>query len=103
MRHKSRWLYWISFILVALLLAVYVERRDLWGRFEKYRQDRNEIRALQSQLGSLVKEEQRRKGHVANLGTNPIEIEAAIRRSKHLVRPGETIYRVETPDGAPSN
>ena len=35
------------------------------------------------------------KEHADNLGTDPVEVEAAIRRVKRLVREGETIFRIE--------
>lgn len=83
-------------------MALYVERRDLYGRYLQYQQERDELQALQGQLDELNKEESRLKDHVGDLGTDPVEIEAAVRRSKHLVREGETIYRVETPGDTPS-
>jgi cell division protein FtsB len=102
MRRQSRWFYFLSLILAISLMYVYVQRRDLYGRYQQYQQERDEVKALRGQLDASSKEESRLKDHVVGLDKDPVEIEAAIRRSKHLVRDGETIYRVETPVNAPT-
>lgn len=90
--------YWLALVLMAVLLVVYVQRRDFYGLFEDYRQSEGQVESMQGQLDTLEAEEAKLKIRVENLNDDPLELEAAIRRSKSLVRDGETIYRVELPE-----
>ena len=90
--------YWLALVLMAVLLVVYVQRRDFYGLFQDYRQSEEQVEAMHGQLDALQAEEAELKVRVENLKDDPLELEAAIRRSKSLVRDGETIYRVELPE-----
>lgn len=90
--------YWLALVLMAVLLVVYVQRRDFYGLFEDYRQSEGQVESMQGQLDTLEAQEAELKIRVENLNDDPLELEAAIRRSKSLVRDGETIFRVELPE-----
>jgi cell division protein FtsB len=87
--------------LVLLLTALYTGRRNLFGRFIEHQRQQERVDAARRQTEDLRKEIDSSGRRVENLGNDPIEIEAAIRRSKDLVREGEKIYRIEVdPDKA---
>ena len=63
-----------------------------------YQHSGQEVHDLEARLDSLKAEEQALRNNVSGLGDDPLELEAAIRDSKGLVREGETIYRVQLSD-----
>jgi len=94
-----------SYVLVALLVALvtvmYAERRNLFARYFEHEAREGQVDTVRQQCEELQKEIDSSRRRVENLGSDPLEIEAAIRRSKDLVREGEKIYRIETgPAGA---
>ena len=93
--------YWLALVLIAVLLVVYVQRRDFFGLFQDYRQSEEKVESMHGQLEVLQAEEAELKIRVENLNDDPLELEAAIRRSKSLVRDGETIFRVELLEDGP--
>jgi len=92
---RRRKLYWLSLALAAALAGGYWIYRDLSGRYERFRQSEDTVRAVQQQVNDLHTAIAVAKGQVEKLGTDPVEVEKAIRRIKKLVRPGETVFRIE--------
>jgi cell division protein FtsB len=96
--------YVVAVLLVALVTVFYANRRNLLERYLEHGAREDQIGAEQQQCAELQKEIDSTRRRVENLDSDPLEIEAAIRRSKDLVREGETIYRIETgPGGAPQS
>ena len=94
--------YVVVVALVALVTVLYANRRNLLERYLEHEAREDQISAGQQQCEELQKEIDSTRRRVENLDSDPLEIEAAIRRSKDLVRKGEKIYRIETgPDSAP--
>lgn len=100
MAPKKRGWYWLALVAVLGLVATYAQRRDLYGLHQDYRDSQEHVYSLELQLDRLAEEEADLDKRVKNLDSNPLEMEAAIRRSKGLVRKGEKIYRVELPEDA---
>jgi cell division protein FtsB len=92
---RKRKVYWLSLLLAISLAAVYWVHRDLSGRYERYRQSEDTVRSVQQEVSDLNTAISVAKGQVEKLETDPVEVEKAIRRIKKLVRPGETVYRIE--------
>jgi cell division protein FtsB len=90
----ARW-YWIVLLIVCGLVALYAERRNLAGKYAQWQASEDTVQAHRQRLEKLVKERDRLREKVVDLNNDPVELEAAIRRSKKLVREGETIYRIE--------
>lgn len=93
------WRYLLVVLLVALLTTLYASRRNLFGRYIEHRKQQEQVDAVRQQSEDLRKEIDSSRRRVENLGNDPLEIEAAIRRSKDLVREGEKIYRIEVGSG----
>jgi len=91
--------YWLILLLVAGLTALYADRRDLYDRYQVFLDDQQKIQAAQNQCGALQAQIDDARRLVEHLGSDPLEIEDAIRRNKNLVREGETIYRIQPPPG----
>ncbi len=95
MNKKGRRWYWVTLLLAVAFAVFYLEQRDLPGR---YLNQQHEIGLLNEQregLRKLENERDRVRRRVENLNTDPLEIEAAIRSRKRLVREGEVVYRLE--------
>lgn len=90
-----RILYILLFIGCAALAAAYAVQRDLQGRFEERRQHQQAVEAARQQVDALDRELEQHKARVEGLDNDPVEIEASVRRVRQLVRPGETMYRIE--------
>ena len=85
-----------------LTLAVFIGLAGYYGyvvrldhMYTEYRQSANEVQALREQSETLSEEADRLDRRVKDMKHDPIEMEAAIRQRRNLVRPGETIYKVE--------
>lgn len=91
--------YWLIFLLVAGMTALYADRRDLYDRYELFLEDQTKIQAAENQCVALQVQIDDARRLVEHLGSDPLEIEDAIRRNKNLVREGETIYRIQPPPG----
>ncbi len=91
-----RW-YWGGLILFALALVAYARQHDIAQLYTGYRYSEQEVDQLEERLQSLQEEEQKLQQNVEDLDNDPLAVEAEIRRSKGLVREGETVYRVELP------
>lgn len=90
----------IPYVLVVAIAIVtvlgYVAHRDLGGRYNAYQRSEMSVNAAKEQARILDEELQRLQQRVKDLDQkNPLEVEAAIRRIKQLVRDGETVYRLE--------
>lgn len=100
MAKSSGW-YTLALVAVAGLLALYAQRRDLYGLYLDYEASRARVGNLQAQVDALDGQVAALEKRVQHLNSNPLELEAAIRNGKNLIREGETVYRVELPDEAP--
>lgn len=98
MPQRTRGRYWLVLALFLGGLAVYATQHDVLALHAGYQHSGQEVHDLEARLESLEAEEQALRDNVSGLGDDPLELEAAIRDSKGLVREGETIYRVQLPD-----
>jgi cell division protein FtsB len=62
-----------------------------------YQQKRQDARTLESELKTLGRENDRLKGHVDRLQSDPNAIEQQAREELHYTRPGEVIYTMPDP------
>lgn len=99
MTFKTVWWYVLVLAAVVVLTALYVGRRDLIGRYWRHEARERQVNAAQQECKDLEKKIEASRKRIEHLGSDPVEIEAAIRRSKDLVRPGEQIYRIEKAPG----
>lgn len=90
--------YWLALALVCVLALVYIEWHDLGDRYETYQdtvqtvsEQRQDVKALESAVEDA-------RNRLQDMDSDPLEQEATIRRVRGLVREGEIVYRVETPD-----
>jgi cell division protein FtsB len=90
--------YWLALILAVTLMAAYVSHRDLAGRYRSYMHSKDNVQKAQKEVDSLTKAISDSRQHVEGLDKDPVEQEAAIRHIKNLVRPGETVYRIQPPN-----
>ena len=93
----NKW-YWLALALMLGAVAFYAQQRDVFGLYDQYQESERAVRDLDAQLTAAKAEEAASRKRVEHLERDPLEIEAAIRNGKGLVREGETIYRVELPD-----
>ena len=83
--------------LGALVSAAYwyVGYRDLPGLYNAYRSGEEETVNLQQTLEEETAKAEVLEAHVAGLDGDPVELEAAVRRNKNVVREGEKIFRFD--------
>ena len=79
-------------------ISAYARHHDLMGLYVGYQDSEREVSELKVRLESLRVQEAALNSSVQGLDTDPLAMEAAIRRSKGFVRKGETVYRVEIPE-----
>jgi hypothetical protein len=95
MRKQQRIFAVAAFGVAAVLGAIYFEKRDLWGRYQAYQHRSEQIRQAEHQVRLLEATLKSAQEQADNSAVDPVEVEAAIRRVKRLVREGERIYHVE--------
>lgn len=86
--------FWIAFAVLACAAGYYGYAVRLDTLYQDYRQSAQEVQALREQRDALTSEAERLEQRVEHMKHDPIEMEAAIRQRRNLVRPGETIYVV---------
>ncbi|MFO7973942.1 MAG: hypothetical protein R6V12_04835 [Candidatus Hydrogenedentota bacterium] len=79
------------------MVAIYAFHRDLVSLYTKYCESRAGVQHLREEVRNAQALEEDLARKVERLDHDVVEMEAAIRRNKELVREGETIYRVELP------
>lgn len=87
--------YWLTLALVCVLALVYIQQRDLKGRYEAYQETVNTVSAQEREVETLRTAVDEARDRLKGMDSDPLEQEATIRRVKRLVREGEIIYRVE--------
>ena len=86
----------ILVLVIAVALAVcYAAGRNLSGRYAAHQAREVELQALRDKARELEQTLEKEQHRAQELGSNPLELEASIRRLNGNVRPGETVYRVE--------
>lgn len=96
--HVTGWSwYWAALAVLAVALVAYARQHDLPQLYAGYRYSEQEVQQLEERLQALRIEEAKLQQNVEDLDNDPLAVEAEIRRSKGLVREGETVYRVELP------
>lgn len=101
-RRSIRWR-WLALLLVAGLAGAYAVHRDLYGTYLEYRESDARVDALMDGHKTLEETRDALQRRVDLLGSDPVEIEASIRRGKNLVREGERVYRIELDQDATAN
>ncbi len=92
--------FWYRWALVALIIVagVYIERRGLVELHTEYRGAHDQVLRSEARLAELREEATALDRRVTYLKSDSLELEAAIRAEKKLLREGETIYRIVLPD-----
>ncbi|MFP4171773.1 MAG: FtsB family cell division protein [Candidatus Hydrogenedentota bacterium] len=89
--------YWLALSAAIGLSALYVWHQDLPGRYKGYQRSEQEVRELRNEWRAHQERREALEERIRGLEHDPVELEAAIRRSRRMVREGETVYRVELP------
>jgi len=92
--------YWIVLATVAWVAVVYAERRHFRERYQDHLRQEADIRRSQDERERLEDHVEATRRRVGSLDSDPLEIEAGLRRNSGLVRVGERVYRMkEVPRG----
>ncbi|MEK7794993.1 MAG: septum formation initiator family protein [Candidatus Hydrogenedentota bacterium] len=97
MRIRTGMWYWLALAFILGAVVFYAQQHDVFGLYDQYQESERAVQELDERLSAATAEEAVSREHVEHLERDPLEIEAAIRDGKGLVRDGETIYRVELP------
>lgn len=98
MKKATKTWYWLALALAAGALVYYAHERDVYGQYLTYQEAMRTVELRVGELKALGEREEKLVRHVDGLDSDPLEMEAAIRRSKHLIREGEHVYRVRLLD-----
>ncbi len=89
--------YWLALTAAVGACGLYAWRKDLPGRYEEYQRSEQEVHELREEWRAHQKRRDALEERIDGLEHDPVELEAAIRRTRRMVREGETVYRVELP------
>lgn len=96
---------WISYLSYGAALAAvtaasiaYIDVRDLKSLFDRSQRNSETVRRLEAERARLEAACAALEERVEGLASDPVEIEAAIRTGKNLVRRDEQVYRIALPD-----
>jgi cell division protein FtsB len=96
-RPPSKW-YWIALLLLAMGAYFYADQRGFNQRIDEARRSHEQVEELRGELRAAEAAVARLEDRVEYLHGDPVEMEAAVRRNKNLVREGETLFRVVLPE-----
>ena len=100
MTHKMRRWYFLCLLALIGALALHAQHSDFYGLYFEYKASQERAQTLELDLSKAETERVFLDRQVEHLNTSPLEMEAAIRRTKSLVRAGEIVYRVKLPQDA---
>lgn len=95
MRNRGRKGYWLALIAVAAVSVAYALHNDVYERYFEQERAERKIEVRRDLVAEKERERDRAQQRVENLVTSSLEIEAAIRSRKRLVREGEVVYHLE--------
>lgn len=87
--------YTLAVIVVVGLTVAYAKHRSLHARYQELKKDQVDIQTMLRECEALDRQLEESRDWVKSRADTPLEIEADSRRTKNLVREGETIYRLE--------
>ncbi|MBI1320699.1 MAG: hypothetical protein GC168_17380 [Candidatus Hydrogenedens sp.] len=93
--HTRRIAYVLVLAASVALSVMYLERRQLLERYEQLQEREAGIAAGREQILGIEQALENERAESEGLETNPLEVEAAIRRIKRGIRDGEIVYHVE--------
>jgi cell division protein FtsB len=102
-KKRNPW-YWLSVALMLTVAGAYAWKSDLYRRYHDHLRTEAEIQAAQDQVDQLRQNLEASRDRVQDLDSDPLEVEASVRRIKRWARPGERVYRMEEiPSQGPSS
>ena len=87
----------LGLALVAAVGYGYAQQRNIHVRYKEFQENTKQIEAVKQEIEALKQRVEQAQQRVQNMETDPVEIEATIRRIRRLTRDGETIFRIEDP------
>ena len=90
----------LGLALVAAVGYGYAQQRNIQARYKEFQENTKQIEAVKKEIEALKQRVEQAQQRVQNMETDPVEIEATIRRVRRLTRDGETIFRIEDPQAA---
>ncbi len=89
-------LLWVLGALVVMALGYgYAYQRHLYVRYLEFRENEIRVEAVRNEIEALKERVKQAQERIENLETDPVEMEAAIRRIRRLTRDGEVVFRIE--------
>lgn len=95
MPDKRKSLYYLMLILLAGAIIFYSQHKQLFERYIEFQDSEDHSEQLTQELEVLKSNEDRLERYVEELNSDPLEMEATIRKNKGLVRSGETVYHIK--------
>jgi len=98
-RPSWKW-YWLAVLATIILVALYVDRRDLPGRYEGWLQVEQAIKTREAEAAALKQQVETLRQRVEDLESDPVAQERAIRRWSRKLREDEQVFHIELPEDA---
>ena len=100
---RKEFLIWIlGLLLVAAVGYGYAKQRNIHARYLEFQKNEKQIESVRQEIDELKKRVEEAKQRVENMETDPVEIEATIRRIRKLTRDGEVVFHIEAPPDSSS-
>jgi len=97
---RKEFLIWIlGVVLVAAVGYGYAKQRNIHARYLEFQKNEKQIESVRLEIEELKKRVEQAKQRVENMETDPVEIEATIRRIRKLTRDGEVVFHIDAPSG----
>ena len=93
--HKEILIWLLGLVLVTAVGYGYARQRNIHARYIEFQHNDKQIESVKQEIEALRKRVEQAQQRVDNMESDPIEIEATIRRIRRLTRDGETIFRIE--------
>ncbi len=95
---RELFLWLLGVVLVVAVGYGYAQQRDIHMRYVEFRRNEEQLEAVRTEIEALKTRVEEAKSRIERLETDPVEIEAAIRRIRRLTRDGEIVFRIEEED-----
>lgn len=93
--HKEILIWLLGLVLVTAVGYGYARQRNIQARYMEFQQNEKQIESVEQEIEALRQRVEQAQQRVNDMESDPVEIEATIRRIRRLTRDGEIIFRIE--------
>ena len=99
--YKEYFIWMLGLVLVIAVAYGYAQQRNIQQRYVELRENQAVLENIRMEVEALRNRVHETRERVEKMESDPLEIEAAIRRDRRMTRDGEIVFRIEDAPASP--